>query len=283
MPSEFFGLDLLENGLISREVLLEAVAAQKDTYKPLCALVVEAGLLTPGQMQALDDKHCDTGKKYLEVALRERIITFGQLEELYRKKPDRWICLGETLLRGDHVTLAQLKRAFDAYKDGRKGAQTDINVILEGMPHMDVVPHFVRITVDMFLHHTSQIVKAVSAKQEKPKFEGVARLYSQRVTGLRKFVFAAAIPDELAVLIASYIMGESKAEMDSIAVDAVCEFVNVVVGHGCSELCNRNCKVHAEPPVVLTTEQMAAMETSSDVAVTMMTTMGEFSLVFLFD
>jgi len=283
MPSEFFGLNLLENGLITREVLLNAVAAQKDTYKPLCALVVEAGLLSESQMQTLDDKHCDTGKKYLEIALRDKMITFPQLEELYRQKPDRWICLGETLLRGDHVTLAQLKRAFDAYKDGRRGSQTDVRTILDDMPHLDVVTDFVRITVDMFIHHTSQIVKAVSAKAEKPKFEGDARLYSQRVTGLRKFVFAAAIPDDLAVMIASYIMGESKEKMDDIAVDAVCEFVNVVVGHGCSELCNRNCKVHAEPPKTLTTDEMAAMKTTDDVSVTMMTTMGEFSLTFLFE
>lgn len=283
MPSEFFGLDLLENGLISREILLEAVAAQKETYKPLCSLVVEAGLLSPSQMQTLDDTHCETGKKYLEIALREKMITFAQLEELYRQKPDRWICLGETLLRGDHVTLAQLKRSFDAYKGGRKGAQTDIDAVLEGMPHLEVLLPFVRITVDMFLHHTSQIVKAVSARQEKPKFSGMARLYGQRVTGLRKFLFAAAIPDELAVLIASYIMGESKEKMDDIAVDAVCEFVNVVIGHGCSELCNRNIKVNAEPPLVVTIDEMAAMETSSDVSVKMVTTMGEFWLAFLFD
>ena len=280
MAAEFFGLNLLERGTITREALLEAVSLQSTVGRPLCAEVIEKGMLSPDQMAALEERQAATGRGYLELALLDNMIMFQDLEALTRKHPERAVWLAEVLLRRGHVGLREMSDAFAAFARVKGSRMTDLDVVLGDIRNRELVKTFLRVTVDLFLHYTDQVVKADRVYDESPRFDEMPHLFSQKVTGRETFYFVLAIPDTLACSIASHIMGEPCTVIADMAEDAVCEFVNVAVGHGCSEMASQRLSLAAKPPELITREKLGALRGHGITAADMRTTQGDFCAVF---
>lgn len=283
MSVKFFGQFLLECGAITREMLLDAIRYQKEINKPLCALALEKGYLDKQQIEALDAEHLRSDKKFMEIAISSKILTFDQLEELYKAKSARWVFLGEALVDRRYLTLSQLNDLFEEYRRQLPVEEGKLEDLLEGMPEPDILTAMLQVTVDLFIHYTKQIVQVESVEKTAQKLEGVAYMFAQKVVGDRVFHYALALPEELTLAIASHMMGTDQTEINPTVLDAVSEFANVVVGNGCTRLCLKSFKVMPEPPRIMTQETVAKLHPTEVVSVNMKTTKGTFRVLFFFE
>jgi CheY-specific phosphatase CheX len=181
------------------------------------------------------------------------------------------------------LSLSRLRDLFEEYKKERITADPDFGLPQSATKEREVITALLKITVDIFIHYTRQIVKVSSIADTAPEPEDVAFTFSQKIKGDKNFYYLLALPEALTRAIASYILQQEVAEIDGIALDAVSEFVNVVVGNGCAQMSAKNdWKVTAEPPQVMPKRMLAKLLTSNTVTVTMKTTKGDFQVIFAF-
>lgn len=280
--TKFFGQFLLERGAITREQLLDAIKYQKEISKPLCALAIEKGALSRKQIDALDEEHQRSDRKFLEIAIRENMVSFQQLEDLCKAKSARWVFLGEALVNRGHLTLAQLNELFEDYRKEQPADDIFLEKVLAGLPEQDIVTSLLQVTADLFVHYTKQIVQIVSVEKAPADLEGVAFLFAQKVTGDKNFLFALALPEELVLKIASHMIQEKQKEVNATVLDAVSEFVNVIIGNGCTKLSMKDYKVHAEAPRIMTGETWRKLHPHQAVAVNMKTHSLALKVLFFF-
>ena len=77
-------------------------------------------------------------------------------------------------------------------------------------------------------------------------------------------------------------MQETMTEIDAVVLDAVSEFVNLVVGNGCTKLNMNNFKVMAEPPEIVMKEMLKKVIPGDTVGICLKTPSEEFRVFFFF-
>lgn len=281
MPPRFFGQYLLEQGVITREMLLDAMQYQKSINLPLCALAVERGYLTAAQLKTLDADNKTSDRKFMEEAVKQGMLTFQQLEELAEGKSERWLFLGEALVQRGHITLTRLQQVLKEYRDQLAPTPATANK-LGDIAEKSVVAPLLDVTVDLFVHYTKQIVQVASVEHTEAEPDSVSYVFSQEVRGDKNFHYALALPEKLTLSIASHIIGEPQTEPNDLVLDAVSEFVNVVIGNGCTRLSMQNYKVTAQPPLVMTKEMLKKLLPAKVIAVNLKTARDEFRIFFFF-
>lgn len=283
MPARFFGQFLLEKGAITRDALLEAVTYQKSINLPLCALAVQQGRLTEDQLRTLDDEHRKSDRKFMEIALKNNILSYEQLGELSKTKSEKWVFFGEALVQKGALSLVELNRLFEEYRRECRPDKDELDETLADVPERKLISTLLRTTIDLFLHYTKQIIKVTSVVVRCEEPEGAVYVFSQKVTGDAPFTYALVLPEELTLAVADYIMQQKNAAIDEMVMDAVAEFVNIVIGNACARLNMDNCKASAEPPQIMMKGMLAELlRTCNGVTVTLETTKGEFKAMFLF-
>ena len=282
MAARFFGQFLLERGIIDKDMLLDAMSYQKSIRDPLCALALEHGYLTRDQTKALDDELAASDRRFVEIALRERMLTLQQMDTLRKAQSEKWVFLGEALVERRHLTLSRLNELFAEYKKERMDGEDLSGLELDAVPEKAIVSPLLKVTIDLFVHYTRQIVKVVSVTQAAEGPDDAAYVFSQKVRGDKNFCYLLALPEPLTLLIASYALQRKVARVDEMVLDTVSEFVNIVVGNGCAKLSMDRWRVTAEAPQVLPKEMLARMMTPDSVTIRMKTTKGTFMLAFSF-
>ena len=248
MGSKLFGQFLLERGLISREALLEAVKHQKS----------------------------------IEVALHTGTLQLGQAEVLNKLKSERWLFLGEALIEKGFMTRQQLGGLIAEYRRQESIPDTDVLPLLKELPEKDVINSFVRATVDMFRHYTKEDVEILAVGRAGGEPGGLTYVFSQQVAGEKDFRYALAMPEEMVLSVAARMLQERAAEIDAMVLDAVSEFVNVIVGQGCARISMNTTRVTVEPPQVMMRAMLARIMPREAWAVGMKTTGWEFQALFFF-
>lgn len=281
MAPRFFGQYLLEKGVITREMLLDAMQYQKSINQPLCALAVERGFLSAEQLQQLDDDLKQSDRKFMEEAVKRGMLTFQQLETLAEGKSERWLFLGEALVQRGHITLTRLQQVLKEYRTQQTPAPATSSK-LGDIAEKEVIALLLDVTVDLFVHYTKQIVQVTSVEHTQAEPEDVSYVFSQEVRGDKNFHYALALPEKLTLSIASHILGENQAEANDLVLDAVSEFVNVVIGNGCTRLSMQDYKVTAQAPLVMTKEMIHKLLPAKVIAVNLRTVQGDFRVFFFF-
>ena len=163
MSEKFFGQFLLERGVIRRDGLLDALEHQAAIPIPICALVLDRGLLTERQIEELDSERVRSARKPLEIAIRGRMLTFQQLEEATQNPAERRLFLAEALMRRGWLSLAQARRLLREHRQECPPHVSDLDALFQNMEQREVIVPFVRTTAELFLRYARQVLKVLSA------------------------------------------------------------------------------------------------------------------------
>lgn len=286
MPSEFFGQYLLEKGLISREEFLRAARDQADIGIPLCALAISQGCLDANQLCQLDKTVAGAGSGALERVVRDGILSVQQLEELQRLPAQRGLYLGEALIRGGILSPTRFAKAFADYRRECPGAAGPTTSIPAGarIPHRVVVEAFTDSLVNVFVHYTRRVVRVARVTERLDGSAADDCVVGQRVAGAVSMQLGLMLPAPLAREIATGMFGEPVNELGPAAMDALCEFLNVVNGGACAALGERGLSVRvASPPGSVAAALFASKADDERVVVTLETTTDAFRCAILFE
>lgn len=250
MPSRFFGQFLLEKGAVDRETLLQAAEYQRRGNVPLEMLALEHHYLTVEQVGWLNRQHQATGQRFWLLAIEHGHLTKEQVVTLMRDQVEHWTLIGEVLVRLNKLTRPRLEELLADYQHEQARHDAVLLSNVARAPHRDEVEAALDQTLKVFTHLTRDSVKLSVIEVNKPAPFLSEYIFVQQVTGQTAFHYTLGLPESLALSIASDMSGVTVGTIDPIVLDALKEFVNIVVGNTCASLDRELYRVGAEVPRV---------------------------------
>jgi len=116
MLSQFFSHYLLENNLVTREQLLDAIAHKSGTNVKLGVLAINAGFMTAEQVEAVHRQQERVDKRIGDIAVDLGFLTVKQINELLSAQKPTHLLLGQALVDAGVLSNAQFESAMKAYK-----------------------------------------------------------------------------------------------------------------------------------------------------------------------
>jgi CheY-specific phosphatase CheX len=283
MPSMFFGQFLLEQGAVTSDALLDVLPRQKQIQRPLCALALEQGYLTDEQIDQLDREAEKSGVNRIKHAISKRWITFDRVAQLDQCPFEKWMTLGEALVQEGYLSLAELRDLSTRYRSIRTSNAPTWQAQVGTLKEHVIVSRFLQDMVGVFVRYTEQILTVESVNESFSQVAATSAVaIGQEILGDRRFIFRVELSRDLALSIATYMLKSDPGGLDSIAIDAIMEFVNVVVGNGCSRMGESDCRLTTRPPFQIGATHPANSDITHAAHIRMGTSKGALQVSFLF-
>jgi len=248
MGSMFFGQYLLSKGAINREALIDAIERQRKTNLSLVELAVRDGSLEPQRAEGILTRYRTTDAGLEELCLEYGQIDREKLDELRRIQRSGWLKIGSALVANGHLTRDQVTEHLAAFHE----VQHEANQRLEADFRACSDPETVKTVVELAVFHLKRFTNGPVKLQTLSEDEGVLsagrRRYAQKLMGDRELCIALDLPSQVATVAAQGFIGIPVEDDSEVAIDAVCECVNIIGGHACTRLEASGFRLRPEPP-----------------------------------
>ena len=249
MGVKFFGQFLLEQRVIKSEQLLATTQFQESRNRPLGAIAVGKGYLTPLQAAEVNRQQQTTDRRFGELARELGLMTDAQIEEVLAEQRSTRIRIGEALLELGYLTEAQLAEQLKAFELDQAPYEMARVQLPSDTPH----PEFVSVCIDL----TEKLLLragGLSGKRGIVVKNGMGRppsaLLSVRIpfTGALRVDYIMSASRDVAFTITRRMVGNTVTLSDELAIDALKEFCNVVCGNICAKVSQAESPLEIGPP-----------------------------------
>lgn len=127
MFTQFFGNYLLNEQLVSPELLSEVLQNLKNVRVKLGVLAINAGLITPEQAEEVHTEQQRTDKRMGDIMVDKGLISNNQLETLLNSQKSAHLMLGQALIDSGNMTTSQFATALNTYKSKNELTDEDFN------------------------------------------------------------------------------------------------------------------------------------------------------------
>lgn len=117
MYTQLFGTFLLENNLINREQLIQAISSQKEKHLRLGTLAIHAGYLTSVEVEHIHTTQTKENKRFGEIALQLGYLTQEQIDKLLSSQKPDYLLLCQALVDLGFMTTTQFEEAMKQYQN----------------------------------------------------------------------------------------------------------------------------------------------------------------------
>ena len=244
----FFGQYLLSRGVISREVLIEAIERQRETNLSLVELAVREGLIEPQCAEGILTRYRTT-----DAGLEELCIEYGQidrqkLDELLRIQRSDWVKIGAALIDSGHLNHDQVEKYLADFAVVQREASQRLAADFRACKDPETVKTVTELSVFHLQRFTGGPVKLLTLATDDGALASGRRRFAQKLVGDRELFCALDLPPQLTTAIARDFIGIPVEDGSEVALDAVCECVNIIGGHACTELEASGFRLRPEPP-----------------------------------
>jgi len=248
MSVKFFGQFLIERGAISRKQLLEAVEYQKNVNIKLGTLAIDRGIMNHEQVQETIEQQKRENKFFGEIAIEKQYLSHEQLDELLNQQKSDRVYLGEALVEKGFLNLEELETNLKEYKQSQ---EKDVEIIMEALKNIADTQHIdimISVTLNLFRRIADISGKIGGCQKNHINQRNIAYAVRQKMSGDINGYYALTFSSDIVLQIAIKMLKTHVEDVDDFAVDAVKEFVNIIIGHICSTLSSQGMNVDAEPP-----------------------------------
>jgi CheY-specific phosphatase CheX len=264
MGVKFFGQYLVEQGAVSREMLLRAIELQETTNLKFGEMALSMGLITAAQLEEVHHVQWQEDLQFGEIAIRRGILNEKQVEEVLTKQRNSHLYIGEALFKVGALDREDLSRYLVEFKRDQAPYKTDRVALPDGLP----LPGIWEITADLSYKMLARIAN-LAFKASQPC---LASSYSAGdtvaaidlggdVTARYVFVVSGSARAAIArsILQVESVDDEPAEVMD----DSVLEFINVVCGNLVAKTAQIGKQLTIAPPQLLPASGMQG-ELSTD-------------------
>lgn len=244
----FFGQYLLSKGVISREILIDAIERQRETNLSLVELAVREGWIEPNCAEGILTRYRTTDAGLEELCLEYGQIDREKLEELLRIQRSDWVKIGAALIDSGHLTHDQVEEHLTAFDELQREANQQLEADFRACKDPETVKTVIELAVFHLQRFTNGPVKLQTLTEDGGRLSGGRRRYAQKLVGDRELCCALDLPSQVATVVAQGFIGIPVEDDSEVAIDAVCECVNIIGGHACTELEASGFRLRPEPP-----------------------------------
>lgn len=248
MGIKFFGQFLIEKGVITRKQLLEAVEYQKNVNIKLGTLAIDKSLMNHEQVSEVIELQKKENKFFGELAVEKGYLTKETLDDLlHQQKSDR-VYLGEALVEKNFLNLKELEMNLNAYKDTQ---EKDMQIMMDALKNISDIKHMdimLSVTLSLFRRIVDLSGKIGGCQKTHINQRNLHFSVRQKLKEEINGYYILSFSKEIFYSISTKMLKTHIEEVDDISIDAVKEFVNIVIGHICASLSTKGIVVSAEPP-----------------------------------
>lgn len=248
MGSMFFGQYLLSKGAINREALIDAIERQRSTNLSLVELAVRDGCLDPQLAERILTRYRTTDAGLEELCLEYGQIDREKLDELRRIQRSDWVRIGAALVASGHLTRDQVTDHLAAFHEVQREANQQLEADFRACRDPETVKTVVELSVFHLKRFTNGPVKLRDLTEDGGALSSGRRRYAQKLVGDRELCIALDLPSQVATVAAQGFIGVPVEDDSEVAIDAVCECVNIIGGHACTQLEASGFRLWPEPP-----------------------------------
>lgn len=248
MGSMFFGQYLLSKGVITREALLEAIERQRQTNLSLVELAVRHGHIDSEQAEMILASY-----RTSEANLEDLFFDIGGLDsekvdELRRVQRSDWVKIGAALISAGHLTRDQVEEHLAVFQEEQREADQQLEADFRACKDPRTMKSVVELAIFHLKRFTDRPIKLQALSVGGGELAPGLRRYGQKLQGDRELHVVLDLPAEISSLVAQRFVGFAVDDGSEVQIDAVCECVNIIGGHACTQLEARGFKLRPEPP-----------------------------------
>ena len=232
MAVMFFGQYLVERSIVTRELLLKAIALQEQTNLSFGDTAVSMGLLTSVDADRINQAQRNQDMRIGDLSVKMGVLTEPQVMEILAEQKRRHLYIGEAVVKVGGLTSAELELRLQEFKADQAKYATDAVTIPPGIPQPGVWEMMADLTYKM-LTRVARVTfhtESCTLSDRMPAFPVVAAMtISGDISARYLFGCTAGLQAKIAqaILSADDVSVEPKEVLD----DTVMEFVNVVCGN----------------------------------------------------
>lgn len=286
MFSQFFGHYLLNQGLLTREQLTEALEFQQSVHVKFGVIAVDEGFLTPAQVENIHEMQKQVDKRFGEIAVDLGYLTNTQVEAMLSVQKQNHLLLAQALVDLGFMSIEQFSNALNDYKkeyslsDDKFEAikRGDIDVLVTNIldaKESDTIEKYGKY-LSLFAKNMIRFIddQVYLEVMNNEKLDSGHWLVHQDIVGEAPLFTAISASEDVFLHMASVYAEEELTEVDELARASVGEFLNLHNGIYLVNMSNEGIELNMKPQEV---QQIEALEGESFV-VTVHTSKGPFQL-----
>ena len=261
MAVMFFGQYLVERGVVSREILLKAIALQEQNNLSFGDTAVQLGLLTAADADRINQAQRSQDMRIGDLSVQMGLLTEEQVMTILGEQKRRHLYIGEAVVAVGGLTAEALQQYLQEFKADQAKYATDKVMIPAGVNSPELWEMMADLTYKM-LTRVARVTfhsEPCSLISELPPFPVVAAMEISGEIAV-KFIFActAGLQQKIAQAILS--ADDVSREPQEVLDDTVMEFVNVVCGNIVAKAVQLGKKTDIAPPQLLAPNSAAAID-----------------------
>lgn len=251
MAVKFFGQFLLERGLVSKELLLKAIALQDETNLKFGATALSMGIISREDFERVHDAQRSEDLLFGDMAVKMGLLTENQVQQVLTKQKNNHIYIGEALVKVGALSKEKLSIHLREFKDDQAQFVVRKMVVPEGTPEPEIWSYVAGLT-------TKMITRVLGINfREMPAVE-VHSVSASRATASMAFTGAVqgrylfSVSEGMLKAVARGVLKEEDVENEPAEVleDTVMEFVNIVCGNVVAKVAQMGKTMDILPPEV---------------------------------
>jgi CheY-specific phosphatase CheX len=252
MAVKFFGQFLVEQNLVSRESLLQAIDLQEQKNLKFGEMALSLGYVTKEDIERAHNAQMTKDLKLGDLLVEMGIMTQSQMEDVITRQKNSHLYIGEALVQVGALTTEQLQKHLVAFKMDQSKFTSDRIELPAGIPESGLWEMSVDMTYKMitrvlglpFRPGKGEIVTTVSTSHMLAAMD-----FSGDVEA--RYIISVSLSTQKEI--AKAILREASVDCEPIDVleDTVMEFVNVVCGNIAAKASQAGKVLNINPPVTI--------------------------------
>ena len=227
----FFGQFMVEEGLIDKSALREALTLMAKTNRTIGELAIEAGYLSGKDAERINSEQRLFDLYFGELAVHKGLLTHDQVQQLLQSQKQHHLRIGDALLQVGCVEPSQIEKAFEKFHHA--SAQKVLEEaamppkLLDDRVFMYVLDYLPRLVLRMASRPLK--IGRATAFRSLPAYDHVATVYLRGDAGLDiSLEFSPSLGEGIARHM--FGLGQSDFAQETIS-DALLEVLDILAAN----------------------------------------------------
>ena len=279
MAAKFLGQFLLERGTLTPAQLLAALDAQRASNPLLGELAIHHGMLDALQARRVNERQRAEDRRFGDIALEMGWLSEGQLDVLLAAQKKGRKLFGQILVEQGVLTAEQLETELAAHRRDLDEANHALALGIAGHSLADVVTSAIRVCNRLFPRLVGSQCQAAGIAHDAALDACEVTAHVRITSGSESLLVGVGCSRATMHAMACALLSLAPEQCDDeLAVDALGELVNVLMGYVVRDTLPDDAVYRAQPPFTqLSAADLAA--TGRTLALAMTSQRGDFVLI----